>query len=357
MKNKKFYQRLISAVLTLVILCSVPLNVSAAQHQFPMEETNASDAAVKYIWKAAFQIVKWVLIKGDNSFFNRSPEIREGENWSASSSGSVAFGNGANDVRRVKFTTNVSTAHNHLSVFAQTSVTGWLEKISIFIEDRNGNEIAGGQVTHDQHVLTSYDLPLNTYTTYYVYNKNRNWDCWIYRYDFSADYLSRTKNTTSGQVADMVYNPYTQKSYIIPSDFSSTSFRSRSRKNGNVLTAQDLVNEFYDRKLNCSVSRMKNYDIGDTVYVNDSVVDLEYDNANNITTIYLGNTTEGAFAWPFTGDLRNQIKVNDQLTFKFNVVEEYSTNEYSFETLDYLYESYGLINNNTAANINDYLVA
>jgi hypothetical protein len=34
---------------------------------------------------------------------------------------------------------------------------------------------------------------------------------------------------------------------------------------------------------------------------------------------------------------------DNELTFGFNVLEEYSTSEYSFETLDYILESYDLI--------------
>ncbi len=51
---------------------------------------------------------------------------------------------------------------------------------------------------------------------------------------------------------------------------------------------------------------------------------------------------------------RCQINVNDELTF--NVVEEYATSGYSFETLDYFLESYDLIAEGAAANIEDYLV-
>ena len=46
----------------------------------------------------------------------------------------------------------------------------------------------------------------------------------------------------------------------------------------------------------------------------------------------------------------------DELPFRFNVLEEYSTSEYSFETLDYILESYDLIAEDAAINIKNYLV-
>jgi hypothetical protein len=40
-------------------------------------------------------------------------------------------------------------------------------------------------------------------------------------------------------------------------------------------------------------------------------------------------------------------------TFKFNLVEEYATSEYYFETLDCFFYSYDLITKDAAANIED----
>lgn len=345
-------------VVVLFISCTTPVMASDSdtkkldnlQSTFLVEENNTFSVE-KYLWKYAFKLASWVLIKASNTFFYRTPQIIDkGGNWVASSSGSVSFGNGSNDVRRVKFTTNVSTARNHLDVFAQTWITGWLDTITIFIEDSSGNEVYGGQVGHNQHIFTDYNLPLGTYTTYYVSGSSRDWDCWIYRYDFNGTYRS---TDASDITSNMVYNPYMQKSYTIPSD---SHVQTKIARSNNILTAQDLVNEFYDDQLNCSVNRMKNYGIGDTIYVVDVITNLEYNDSTDVTTIYFGNTTVGSFSWPFAGDLRNQFKINDKLTFKFNVVEEYATSEYSFETLDYFLDTYGLIKEGTAVNIENYLV-
>ena len=360
MKNKKLYQKIISIFLSVTILCSLSLTASASTPESTsLNGVNSTSASL--LWKAAFKVIPWVLVRLDDSTFDRDPTIKEGGNWVATSSGDVSFGNGQSDVIRAKFTNNISVSHNRLDVFAQTSVTGWLEKISIFIEDSSGNQVEGGQVTHNQHILTDSNLDLDTYTAYFVYNKNRKWDCWVYRYDFTADY-SRSNDTIESynkayHDTGLVYDPYENKSYIIPSDSGIEDKISTYSNNSKAeLTAQDLVNEFHDDKLNCSVNRMKNYDINDIIYVTDVVNGLEYDSSKNITTLYFGNTTDGTFSWPFSGDLREQISVNDELTFRFGVVEEYEANGYSFETLDYFLESYDLLKDNSAANIQNYLV-
>lgn len=318
------------------------------------ESSDINSGYATYAWKAVFKATKWALKKLDIWFFDREPTIIDkGGNWVASSSGDVSFGNGVDDALRVKFTSDINYTNNHLDVFAQTGVTGWLSTITIFIENSNGTEVGGGQVTHGQHVATSYNLPLDTYTTYYVYSGERDWDCWIYRYDFR--YTNSASIASAGNNTGMVYNPLTQKSYVIPSDIESATVMNMALQRNRLLTSEDLVNEFQDDKLNCSVNRLKNYDIGDIVYVQDVIVDLEYDPVKNTTVMYYGNTEESCFEWPFAGDLRDRFDIGDIIKFKFRVVEEYATDEYTFESLDYFLESYELMDVGSAANIDDYL--
>ena len=56
------------------------------------------------------------------------------------------------------------------------------------------------------------------------------------------------------------------------------------------------------------------------------------------------------------GNLRERIKVGDELTFKFKIVEEYATEVYTFETLNYFLDSYDLLDNDSAADIDNYLL-
>lgn len=56
------------------------------------------------------------------------------------------------------------------------------------------------------------------------------------------------------------------------------------------------------------------------------------------------------------GNLRERIKVGDELTFKFKIVEEHATEDYTFETLNYFLDSYDLLDNDSAADIDNYLL-
>ena len=334
--------------------CKSDQFTSATEYAYNTDtETNVNSARVKFPWKAAFKVIKWVLVKVNNESFTRIPTIiDEGGNWVASSSGDVKFGNGKDDVRRMKFTTKIDYSNNKLDVFAQTDMTGWLSKITIFIEDSSGEEEVGGQVTHNQHIYTSSNLPTDTYNTYYVYSGSNKWDCWIYRYDFRT----RASGTGSDMIGDMVYNPKNQKSYVIPSDNFGASELKKTTRTSSTLTAQDLFDEFWDEELKCSVNQLKHYNIGDDVVVKDVVYEVAYDSDKDVTTLQFGNTSEGSCEWPFAGDLRERIKVGDELTFKFKIVEEYATEDYTFETLNYFLDSYDLLDNDSAADIDNYLL-
>lgn len=112
----------------------------------------------------------------------------------------------------------------------------------------------------------------------------------------------------------------------------------------------------WDEELKCSVNQLKHYNIGDDVVVKDVVYEVAYDSDKDVTTLQFGNTSEGSCEWPFAGDLRERIKVGDELTFKFKIVEEYATEDYTFETLNYFLDSYDLLDNDSAADIDNYLL-
>ena len=73
--------------------CKSDQFTSATEYAYNTDtETNVNSARVKFPWKAAFKVIKWVLVKVSNESFTRIPTIiDEGGNWVASSSGDVKF--------------------------------------------------------------------------------------------------------------------------------------------------------------------------------------------------------------------------------------------------------------------------
>lgn len=174
---------------------------------------------------------------------------------------------------------------------------------------------------------------------------------------FAANVNCKSDQFTSA--TEYAYNTDTEtnvKSYVIPSDNFGASELKKTTRTSSTLTAQDLFDEFWDEELKCSVNQLKHYNIGDDVVVKDVVYEVAYDSDKDVTTLQFGNTSEGSCEWPFAGDLRERIKVGDELTFKFKIVEEYATEDYTFETLNYFLDSYDLLDNDSAADIDNYLL-
>ena len=141
-----------------------------------------SATAIKFDWKNAFLIAKWLIYTAGDTLYECDPETQEGSTWCASSSGTVKFGNKEDEARRVRREINVDEDYNFLHLFAETSITSMLTaKINIFLENSNGDEVYGGVVGHEQFVVTDY-LDWDDYEAYFV-SSDKKWNCWVYRYD------------------------------------------------------------------------------------------------------------------------------------------------------------------------------
>lgn len=346
-----------------LVICALALGLSSTFYQ-PIQAAEPTATASNVVsnqgWAYAFKAVKWVVTLIDNNSFYRTPVKAKpwGDFGVASSSGHVYFGPNSTEAKRVKFKNNVAVKYNTFDAFAETSVSGWLENLTIFIENSSGTQIAGGQVGHNQHVTTKFLTPKETYTTYYVYNKRRKWDCWIIRYDHRNNISGASTLTAQkkdGTTGDFVYNPLQKKHYLIPS--YTKDLVSLYSKNGvnedSILTANELVDQFYDPQLKCSVNQLKNYNIGDNLFVEDNIVKTEYNRKHDYTTIYFGSEKD-PFIWYFKGDLRSAYPTGKKAKFKFKVVEEYSDGVHTFETLDLFKDSFNLKKSGQKPKIEDY---
>lgn len=119
------------------------------------------------------------------------------------------------------------------------------------------------------------------------------------------------------------------------------------------MNISELSYQFYDEEYDTYVNDLKDYTVGDVVYFKDRIKNMIYNESENSTTFEFddnGYTIE----WKFNGNLMNDYHVNDFLELKFNVVQDYSSNGYIFENIDYIHDGWNL--NNSYPNIDDYLV-
>lgn len=81
---------------------------------------------------------------------------------------------------------------------------------------------------------------------------------------------------------------------------------------------------------------------------------VEYIITEDNTKIYtIRSNYQDNILEPFNDNLTNQYQANDIIRLKFKVVEEYSSNGYIFENIDYIYDEINL--ESGYPNISDYL--
>ncbi len=104
------------------------------------------------------------------------------------------------------------------------------------------------------------------------------------------------------------------------------------------------------------VYNLPSFSIGDDLIITDTVQNMTYE-PDADRTILEFNTRRGTAYWPFDGNLMNQIFVGDQISFSFNVVEQYTSGEHVFESLNYFQNAQAkLFDSSVKLDINNYLV-
>mgnify|MGYP001198471124 FL=1 len=166
----------------------------------------------------------------------------------------------------------------------------------------------------------------------------------LYNYNASG---GSTKSNTEG----VVTSDNTQF-YLIPSanrDGISTITKKSTYSVG------ELYDQFYDSQLDDFVYSLKDASINDIVYVSDIINEIYYD-AEHERTIFEFITQFGVAKWPFDGNLTLKYSKGDTIKFKFEVVNEYSTERIKFENIDYFKKAYAKLDDKAITlNINDYI--
>lgn len=333
---KKLIQKIIiGSLVSSISLCS-PTSITFAN---TINSLNSAEnlEQKKPSWTTVLKGIKWIVVKIDGSLYYRDPISSSTSTSVQTSSGTVKFGK---EAQRTKFVFNVDSSKN-LHLWGQTNFTNWLGKINIFVEDSSGNQVAGKYVTHNQHLLTS--VPAGKYSCYYVGESGDTWDSWLFVGD----------NSKQLNTSNYIFNSETNRMYLIPSAEHTSHVYYNTI---NEVNATTLDNEFFDDDLGVSVNMTKHFKTGTNIIFKDNIDSIEYIPSEN-KTIFGFNTNKGeTLTWPFSGDLTNEFNINDELTLKLKIVDEFSANGYTFQNLDYILETYDGMDTNTYPDIHKYLI-
>lgn len=239
-----------------------------------------------------------------------------------------------------------------IKLFASTSfLVGLTDVMAVTLTDPYGNFVINQTLGRDG--ITTYAVTdtsqVGFYRATFAVTKHQKWNssAGIVDYNAPSYYTSEPDNI----IVDAKGNKY----YYIPTELDASS-QCTQRFSRNNLDVDELYEQFWDNGLNDYVYNLPSFSIGDDLIITDTVQNMTYE-PDADRTILEFNTRRGTAYWPFDGNLMNQIFVGDQISFSFNVVEQYTSGEHVFESLNYFQNAQAkLFDSSVKLDINNYLV-
>lgn len=326
--------------------------ICSSLNLFSVSITNVEAGAGLSFAKTAL----WYILKrASTAYYSRSPSIEVGNNYVRSSTGSIYFNQGDTGAA-VKISISLPWSRMAIDAYAKTDTLNWSDKISVILTTPDGKrDVINKSITQGQ--LASYDSasPYGTYQLRFVENNASKWNCYYTLYDFNYVPKSGVRKAVNAE-GDMVKYIVTEdntKIYTIRSNYQNSILESFDDNGKNeVINITELSNQFFDETNQTYVNDLKDYDVGDMIYFQDTIKTIKYNEGDDSTSFIFDNK-DYSTEWKFNGDLTNQYHANDIVRLKFKVVEEYSSNGYSFENIDYIYN--GLNLESGYPNMGDYL--
>lgn len=301
-------------------------------------------------WEAAWNVLT-AAVNAANKWIYVSPVYEKNSYYIKVGSGSIDF-NGKTYGGISKHGVYVDSTASEIDGWAERSFIDFASKIVISLDDPSGNLYSNKTCTHQQHFITK---PSRTgrWELRYTTSESKRWSCWFF-YDPVAPIKSVKTQTlinaeTGERITADLYRT-SEKMYAVPSeDFKSSDMQMRT--NMGSINIDQLVAQTYDENIGRFVNFMKDYSIGDTVVFEDLISEISYDKNSNATKFTFKCKDNDTVDWYFAGDLTSEYNVNDTLKLRFKVVEEYSDENFTFETLDYIKNS----SNEQYESIDNYL--
>lgn len=280
-----------------------------------------------------YTAIKWVIYKVDNTLYNVNASKTYGSDFIRVSPGSINYNNGTNGPSSYIDLVAISPYGNNMTITVSATcsfLVGLTNVIAVTLTKPNGtyaiNQTLGmnGIATYTFTTASQEGIYRSTYSTV----NNQKWTPTSTLYDNSAP------SSKLGSEQEIIIDYKNNKYYLIPSD-PATQKKAFKKQ---MISVDELYEQFWDDKRNDYVYKLSDYDPGDTIRVKDSVKSIVYEREYKRTVISFG-TRRGEAYWPFDGDLTDHIKAGDEMLFEFKVIDEYKTAQYDFETLDYFKEA------------------
>ena len=186
---------------------------------------------------------------------------------------------------------------------------------------------------------------MGTYKATFTVTEKQKWTPSVRLYDDAAPSSTRTAGMETFSAGQIVMTPDGNKQYTLPTDSVINAVYGETFTNtAYMMSVEELYDQFWDENLKTHVMRLKDYGVGDSIQVCDTISAVKYE-PDKDRTILEFLTKYGTAYWPFDGDLTEEYRAGDEVSFQFQVVKEYDTGSYIFESLDYFQAALNKLDN------------
>lgn len=246
-------------------------------------------------------------------------------------------------------TVSFKNYYDSIYAFGRTSpVNSLTKKIGIAIyRNSTWTRVASGNVGHDKGI-TAYRMSTGNYTVIYNIHDPIQWDLGVFYFFNKAPCTQclpanvTQPLTLTEQQTNTPYHFEDDTAYILPQqkEFKKSTNEAKLKSKKSILTVNDLTNEHFDEKIQDYVHSLKNFNVGDSIIVSDTIKDIYYDVEKQTTSLGFeytdkANSNEKSkIYWEFSGKLQDQYSIGDSVSFKTKVIS--INNDLNLETLDIL---------------------
>lgn len=353
------------SALSLVLLIPLTVNFDNIGKDTSNDVVSESQVEANYLaWlkKLVWPVAKSVAGGAGDYFYNVEPSYTSSQYGETITPGSIDF-NSDTAGAATYFDFKIPSTGHSVNVYADSVwYSIFTRKISVTLTNPYGYYVINRTVNPTQWSTYSPGIT-GDYRATWTQNSSQSWTPYLgYRYDngyaiandITNDIISlntvSAKNSDTKDVNEHMITVETYGNIIKPSK-EHISHNSKSKNSNTFLNAVELDQQFIDSSLGVHVYGMKDYEVGDNVYFEDTIVDIKYDEEKNHTKFTFNGGED--YMMVFRGDLTNEYKVGEMLNLKFKV-KQLIKGDNKLAIIDYF--KHGLDYNKKAPNINKYLI-
>lgn len=353
-------KRLSALILSCVLIVSLTLPAFAVSPEVHSDVGVAKEMRDSIDWKEwAKEVIVWLIKQVDDAVYYKEAIKTVESDFIELSPGTISFNenrNGpaaaiidivANSNYRIR-EGKISHPDMTISVSASCSLlTGLQNKIAVMLISPNADIVINKTLGMNGSALYEVNTTakMGTYKATFTVTEKQKWTPSVRLYDDAAPSSTRTAGMETFSAGQIVMAPDGNKQYTLPTDSVINAVYGETFTNtAYMMSVEELYDQFWDENLKTHVMRLKDYGVGDSIQVCDTISAVKYE-PDKDRTILEFLTKYGTAYWPFDGDLTEEYRAGDEVSFQFQVVKEYDTGSYIFESLDYFQAALNKLDN------------